>query len=301
MDRLKIKNNELKKVYNQKIMKLKVSIFKKFWRLIWVFNQEFDYIHKIKSDSNLIKEFVMKSEYFKDQVCINIIRFGWHGYEPPIPMIIVKLINHKKSIFIDIGANTGYYSLLAYSANAIHVYSFEPMPYIYNILEKNIDLNKAKEKIETFDIAVGQVKGSSLLYSPREGALIETSASLDKNFKENSTGIVVNVDTLDNVLFDKINVGLEVIIKIDVENCEHMVLEGMFKILDKLSPTIILEILENSKNKEIIYKILESNNLVELNIDGLDTSGDKKNYKNNNKLFVHAEKIEIYKRILVFK
>ena len=80
-----------------------------------------------------------------------------------------------------------------------------------------------------------------------------------------------------------------------------MVLEGMFKILDKLSPTIILEILENSKNKEIIYKILESNNLVELNIDGFDTSGDKKNYKNNNKLFVHAEKIEIYKRILTFK
>ena len=162
-------------------------------------------------------------------------------------------------------------------------------------------MNKAKEKIETFDIAVGRSKGSSLLYSPIEGAVIETSASLDKNFKENSTGIVVNVDTLDNVLFDEINVGLEVIIKIDVENCEHMVLEGMFKILDKHSPTIILEILENSKNKEIIYKILESNNLVELNIDGFDTSADKKNYKNNNKLFVHVEKIEMYKRILAFK
>jgi FkbM family methyltransferase len=162
-------------------------------------------------------------------------------------------------------------------------------------------LNKAKEKIETFDIAVGRSKGSSLLYSPIEGAVIETPASLDKNFKENSTGIVVNVDTLDNVLFDEINVGLEVIIKIDVENCEHMVLEGMFKILDKHSPTIILEILENSKNKEIIYKILESNNLVELKIDGFDTSGDKKYYKNNNKLFVHAEKIEMFKRILAFK
>ena len=162
-------------------------------------------------------------------------------------------------------------------------------------------MNKAKEKIETFDIAVGRSKGSSLLYSPIEGAVIETPASLDKNFKENSTGIVVNVDTLDNVLFDEINVGLEVIIKIDVENCEHMVLEGMFKILDKHSPTIILEILENSKNKEIIYKILESNNLVELKIDGFDTSGDKKYYKNNNKLFVHAEKIEMFKRILAFK
>ena len=41
----------------------------------------------------------------------------------------------------------------------------------------------------------------------------------------------------------------------------------MFKILDKFSPIIILEIFEISKNKEIIYKILESNNLVELNID----------------------------------
>jgi hypothetical protein len=111
-------------------MKLKVSFLKKFWRLIWVFNHEFDYIHKIKSDGNLIQEFFMKSEYFKDQVCINIMRFGWHGYEPPIPMIIAKLIKHKKSIFVDIGANTGYYSLLAFSANVSHVYSFEPMPYI---------------------------------------------------------------------------------------------------------------------------------------------------------------------------
>jgi hypothetical protein len=59
--------------------------------------------------------------------------------------------------------------------------------------------------------------------------------------------------------------------------------------------------LENSKNKEIIYKILESNNLVELNIDGFKTSGGKKNYKNNNKFFAHAEKIEMYKRILSLK
>ena len=105
-------------------------------------------------------------------------------------MIIVKLINHKKSIFIDIGANTGYYSLIAYLANASHVYSFEPMPYIYIIVEKNIDLNKAKEKIETFDIAVGRSKGSSLLYSPIEGAVIETSASLDKNSKKTQRALL---------------------------------------------------------------------------------------------------------------
>jgi len=65
----------------------------------------------------------------------------WEPFETSLFKKFIK----KNSVFIDIGAHIGYYSLLCASkANNGTIVSFEPVPRNYNILQKNIALNNFK-------------------------------------------------------------------------------------------------------------------------------------------------------------
>ena len=59
------------------------------------------------------------------------------------------------SIFLDIGANAGKYSvMLANKSENSQVYSFEPSPATYEILKKNIALNDVNGRIKSFNFVL---------------------------------------------------------------------------------------------------------------------------------------------------
>ncbi len=145
--------------------------------------------------------------------------------------------------FIDIGANIGYFSLLASTLVGQNgqVISFEPIAKIakqftesitynnfQNILVKNIALGDRKNTLQ-LSIVPGNIGGSSLV-------------------KKNTSGIyeTVNVSTLDDELPSSKKIDL---IKIDVEGYEYEVLLGAKNTLEKYKPKIILEFSPNVYNK----------------------------------------------------
>ena len=69
------------------------------------------------------------------------IYFQGH-YEPEITDLIKRTLKPGDT-FVDIGANTGYYtvlaSLLVGSEGTVH--SFEPIPYIFSEMQANVSLN----------------------------------------------------------------------------------------------------------------------------------------------------------------
>ncbi len=164
----------------------------------------------------------------------------------------------EKSIFVDVGANFGLFTLYASKLIGIYgkVISFEPFKKNYESLIDNITINKLSN-VQTENIAIGQEEGEiNLYYDVKEMNL----GMVSTKFIENSFREKVNIVSLDsyfeNKPFNKID-----FIKIDVEGHEYKALLGMKNILLKFYPSIIIEILSDSylpNNEEKICNYLFS-------------------------------------------
>ena len=109
----------------------------------------------------------------------------WVSWELPTKEYILKNLK-ENGHFIDVGANIGYFSVWA-STKAGRVYSIEPNPDVYILLEKNsklgrtIDGDNGSNNIKTFNMALSDVRkigkvfyrdfanGDGRLYDPRDG------------------------------------------------------------------------------------------------------------------------------------
>ncbi len=186
----------------------------------------------------------------RDQVANMMGRDGWEAFERPLPHYLFRTALAAPGLIIDIGANTGFYSLLAACASAGNrVLACEPVPAILDILERNIRENQLQDRIRVVQFAIGDRNGSADLYIPsQEHGLIETSASLRYDFKQDHSGRVpVSVRTLDRVLFRPSLMFRRVtLIKIDVEGHEAAVIAGAYRTIRRHRPIVFIEILPSA-------------------------------------------------------
>ncbi len=200
--------------------------------------------------------FSMQSCGGRDQVVRAAVNGGWLAYEPPMPVLIARHAQVRRSVFIDIGANTGFYSLLAASCGASRVFSFEPVPDIRSIFSGNVQRSGLKDVIHISPEALGERPGSFELYLPDAGhGLIETSASLNKNFRKvHSAKINVQVNTIDE-FFKNVPLDREdaIVIKIDVESLESAVVMGGQKFISDFLPNITVELLPNCDTRLVKF------------------------------------------------
>ena len=150
----------------------------------------------------------------------------------------------EKLQVIDIGANEGFVSLLAYSAarkdQQVELHAFEPNPTAFNILAGNLRLNGWQAELNP--IALGEQPGEAVLTL---GAATSNSTLVDHGLDYvASVGTrSVRVETLDGYCAGK---GIcPDLVKIDVEGFEIKVLRGAQETLRRCMPVLILEV--NSK------------------------------------------------------
>lgn len=159
-------------------------------------------------------------------------------FEPHIKRIIVA---HLKSgdNFLDIGANIGYFSLIAakkVSQNG-KVFSFEPNPIIHQRLLRNINLNHC-QNITVYKKALSNTNGFIEFKTPTN-ELQNSGRSSFRNIEENFKVLEVETIQLDTILDELPSIGL---VKIDIEGAEYLALEGMRKFLNRDRPKIIMEL-----------------------------------------------------------
>jgi len=163
----------------------------------------------------------------------------WYGYyEKSVGSTIISLLT-PTSTLIDIGANIGYFSLLAAKISpTVKVIAFEPVSYLFNALTKNIELNNFKN-IQAVNAAIGDENGSNPIYL----SSIENRGMSSFQKPENYSGQIemVNIFTLDNWIADN-SINRVDLIKIDVEGYELSVLKGMAKTIITFKPNILLEL-----------------------------------------------------------
>lgn len=152
---------------------------------------------------------------------------------------VYNIIKEKNYIaLVDIGAGTGSFSLLT-KCHPMQVYSFEPNKSTYDVLLRNLEANSVTDVV-AYNMAISNYKGIAKLKIPVDKGISGMSnIGSPKRFDE-FTEQDVAVDTLDNVLFDKVN-KIDMV-KIDTEGCELFVLQGMQKIITRDKPDIVCEL-----------------------------------------------------------
>lgn len=170
----------------------------------------------------------------------------------------LSLISGNNLVFIDIGANVGYYTLkLSTKFSNCKILAIEAEPETFKILSKNCELNNL-QNTKLLNLAVAEKNG--IVKLSRSKTHSGTSSIVSKQ-NSNEDIISINCSTLDSLL----NKSYENIdwIKIDVEGSELNVLNGAIQTL-KITKNILIELHEeilnqnNQSYKEIIY-ILEQN------------------------------------------
>ncbi|MGN8022990.1 FkbM family methyltransferase [Phyllobacterium sp. 22229] len=179
------------------------------------------------------------SEQGTPDIAAREIRKG--TFEPPLPAMITGTVSHSTGAFLDVGANSGVYSVLAATTRPnVNVYAFEPLPDCIISVERNIDLNDLASRVKLHKVALSDTTGTATLYLPDpEHGLLETSASLEKSFQKYAKEVVVEKTTLDELAIQE---AISVI-KVDIEGHEPAFLRGASKTIRKNRPIIFSEIL----------------------------------------------------------
>lgn len=207
-----------------------------------------------------IFEFTVKNSPFRYQTS-RADRIGrklfWDGQEAYEPETInaLKLHLDADTVFIDVGANTGLFSLIALAYGVRHVLAIEPVPSIYSALEKNLDLNASKDKFTTRQIAISDKAGRMDFHVPYEFTF-PLSGSLHAQGFRGLAGrrFPIDVRPLDDIfasLGDVTKAPLKIVVKIDVEGFEFDVMKGMAELIKKHRPVLIFECFTDAPYHEI--------------------------------------------------
>lgn len=141
---------------------------------------------------------------------------------------------------VNVGANFGYYALLAASriGSTGKVHAFEPEPYNFNLLTKNIKQNKI-ENIVANNFALGATKGKLSLFTDSKNVGNPSLSKLNvPNLKDE---IIVAVTTLDDYFITNLKDASIGVIHMDVQGSEGLVLEGAKNILKNPNLIIFME------------------------------------------------------------
>jgi FkbM family methyltransferase len=157
------------------------------------------------------------------------------AYEEHVTRRLTDLLS-PGSVFVDVGASIGYYTVLAgrLVGPSGRVISCEPGPQNHSVLLLNILINNLKN-VELCPLAVSD--GPGVLFYSRSGGngVID---EYDGDPQSLGVGDLVEAKALDRLIDPDVRVD---VLKVDVEGAEGQVLRGAEKTLRRCSPTIFFE------------------------------------------------------------
>ena len=170
------------------------------------------------------------------------------------------------SVFFDIGANIGLYSIYAVKSRNCDVFCFEPSVFNLELLVSNIMINNVSHKTNIIPIALyskNLIQNFNLSNLDNAAALSNFGNNFDQYGNEmkikgsyNTTGM--RLDFFVNIF----KIKKPDYIKIDVDGIEHLILQGMGEILDD-AKSILIELTSSFKDQyETSQEILKSKNFI---------------------------------------
>jgi len=177
----------------------------------------------------------------------------WCGLEKGWERVSINLwkeLCQNQKIIIDIGANSGLYSLVAKAVSPqSNVYAFEPIVRVYNRLLRNNIINGFN--IHAEPVALSNYDGEGTVYDTSDNHIL--SVTVNKNLHATnikSNPVIIPVRKLSTYVQEKKIEKID-LIKLDVETHEPEVLEGMNGLLAKFRPVLLVEVLSDEAGSRI--------------------------------------------------
>jgi FkbM family methyltransferase len=191
-----------------------------------------------------------------------IVGSGTHGcwlgsYEPVKQQRIAEALQ-PGDVFYDVGANVGFYTLLASRVVGPSglVVAFEPLPRNLVFLRRHVQLNRCGN-VKVVEAAVSRLTGTKRFdpgTDPSSGRLSDEGA------------IEVRTVALDDLVTDDKQLPPPSVIKMDIEGGEVLALQGAMRVLAEYRPTIFL----SSHGHDIHIECVQRLNDLGYEVEGLD-------------------------------
>jgi len=138
-------------------------------------------------------------------------------------------------VVLDVGANAGYYSLLAADLGLV-VHAFEPQAKLAAMLRKS-----ASGRVTVVEAACGSVAGERKLFESMDPAFGGMASLIERRYTIScAEGVLVAVIVLDD--YCRANALHPRLVKIDVEGFEAEVVAGLRETLSRARPTVVCEV-----------------------------------------------------------
>lgn len=210
-------------------------------------NSKIIFIRKLFFPDRKIKTIKWNDDKFKfyiDSKCC--IERAYHcSYNEVLTNIWIDEIVEPDSVFYDVGACIGVYSLYAAKRKNCKVFAFEPLYHNFNVLNRNILLNNLDDNINAFCMVIGEVNDVRFIpiYDTNSGTANVTMGRCCLH----QGSSMFSLDSLEKFLL------FPEYIKIDVEGFEKHVLNGMQWVLrDKRLKSVLVE----SCNDDTVVDVL---------------------------------------------
>lgn len=163
------------------------------------------------------------------------------------------------AVFFDVGANYGWYGLVAQNARARKIVSFEPNPFIFEMLFDTMKLNGIPSELHRK--AVGNVEGTLTLHVNRKypggGSLVSENWVKLKDYFCCQCDVVCLDAVADDLFLREPELRRHpVVLKADVEGFEAQVVLGASDLLSRKTPSVTAFI-EHHQDPEGLHQCKE--------------------------------------------
>jgi FkbM family methyltransferase len=184
-------------------------------------------IEKIPTLANMYR-FIRDSRFIYKETSVTQFGFNFIGnkimssgnFEKEETILFNQILDNV-DLFINVGANIGYYCCHALFKNK-QVIAFEPMSLNLKYLLRNIKDNCWEDNVEVYPLALSnKVRGIIEIYGGgTDASIIKGWVKSTEKFKT-----LVPSTTLDNIIGNRIN-NVSSLILVDIEGAELLMLEG---------------------------------------------------------------------------
>lgn len=197
-------------------------------------------------DQRKVEEFVVSYDSTLRLLCDPGSEIEWcvlfKGYYEVDLSNFLKTLVKPGMIVFDVGANVGVHSILTGSrvTDSGKVFAFEPNPGIRRRLQNNLQLNDLEHRVSVIPLGLSDRTGKARFWVPLEGSPNMGISSLHPS-ADLPVEIEILLSTLDD-FFERQGLERLDVLKIDTEGNDMAVLRGARNVLERFSPTIIVEI-----------------------------------------------------------
>jgi FkbM family methyltransferase len=198
-----------------------------------------------------------------NQTCHVTAVLAWEGSNAYEFSAIFEDLFPKIRCFFDVGSNIGYYTVMAGVCNpGLEIHAFDPSPGPFEYLQENIAINELR-KAKAHQLALSDSSGRfsfHIAWNKKFPWLKFNSLGGSghlSHVRENSTlhRVEVEVLTLD-AFVEREGVQALDLIKLDVEEAEHLVLAGAVESVRTFRPIIVCEVFSGEMMQKIRDQIL---------------------------------------------